>query len=74
MFSVIFDSQALVWKDGKKPKFEPYDERVDLDAYHRWRNDGNQINNSNQDNITKEMISENAKERIAILKNLKNNQ
>ncbi len=71
MFSVIFDSSALVWKDGKKPKFEAYDERVDLDEYHRWRNDGNRINNSNEDKITKEMISENARKRIEKLKDIR---
>ena len=73
MFSIIFDSSALIWKDGKMPEFDPYDERIDLDEYHRWRNDGNRINNSNEDKITKEMISENARKRIEKLKELRKN-
>lgn len=39
MFSAIFDSSALIWKDGKKPKFEPYDERVDIKWMVKYWND-----------------------------------
>ena len=31
MFSIIFDSSALMWKDGKKPKFVPYNQKLDID-------------------------------------------
>lgn len=33
MFSVILNSQALVWKDGKRPVIDAYNELQDLNEF-----------------------------------------
>ena len=68
MFSIIFDSSALIWKDGKMPEFDPYDVREDIDGYQRWLNYGHNASAPQRNNYTKEYILEESTKRMEALR------